>query len=71
MKSKITMLCVHGLGDHRNSPWKQEWQSAIMSSFPMQDKIALDIKFMTYDDIFENMEFSLGESYLFLGSFDG
>ncbi len=52
----ITILCVHGLGDHRTSDWHIKWEEAIKGAFPQILILALDIRFVTYDDIFEKTE---------------
>ena len=54
----LKILGVHGLGDHRTSTWKRDWQDALEAVFPGQDAIALDFKFLTYDDIFEDVDLS-------------
>ena len=53
---KITVLCVHGLGDFRTSDWHVKWTEAIQGAFPQIPDLALDIRFVTYDDIFEKTE---------------
>jgi hypothetical protein len=62
MTAKIKLLGVHGLGDHRNSSWKEDWETAITESFPRQDEIELEFRFVSYDDIFENTEISAWQS---------
>ena len=59
---KIRFLGVHGLGDHRNSTWKDTWASSIQKAFPVPKDISLEFRFITYDDIFENVDISFGES---------
>ncbi len=54
----LKILCVHGLGDHRQSPWKAEWESTIRRSFPAQDAVQLEFAFYTYDHIFERVDVS-------------
>ncbi len=58
MAKKLKVLGVHGLGDHRNSTWKEDWTRALQSVFPGQDRIDLEFTFVTYDPIFENVEIS-------------
>ena len=52
----LKLLGVHGLGDHRLSPWKTEWEQAVRSVFPEQPGLTLDFQFFTYDDIFEQID---------------
>ena len=64
MASKeIRILCVHGLGDHRQSDWAQRWEQAVRSSFPVTEALSLDFRFVTYDDIFEKTKISFAESH--------
>jgi pimeloyl-ACP methyl ester carboxylesterase len=58
----IKFLGVHGLGDHRQSPWKADWERAVRAVFPLQDRLTLDFQFVTYDDIFEQIDVSAWES---------
>lgn len=62
MAKTIKILCVHGLGDHRASPWRDEWQKAIASSFATEDGVALEFRFATYDPIFEETKISFAET---------
>ncbi|MBI2993517.1 MAG: caspase family protein [Gammaproteobacteria bacterium] len=61
-KKKLKILGVHGLGDHRNSTWKQDWQTAVIKAFPGQDNIDLEFEFLSYDHIFENVDISAWEA---------
>jgi len=61
-KKKLKILGVHGLGDHRNSTWKQDWQAAVVKAFPGQDNIDLEFEFLSYDYIFEKVDISAWES---------
>jgi len=56
--NRLTILGVHGLGDHRTSTWKDDWEKAVRAVFPGLDDIALDFKFITYDPIFETEQIS-------------
>ena len=58
MANRLTILGVHGLGDHRNSTWKEDWEEAVRAAFPGQSDIVLDFKFITYDPIFEKEQIS-------------
>ncbi len=62
MAKNLTILCVHGLGDHRVSDWNAAWREAIGTSFPAVAGLTLDFRFVTYDDIFEDTDISLVES---------
>jgi hypothetical protein len=55
----LKILGIHGLGDHRNSPWKEEWKSAILAQLPADQ--VLEFSACEYDDIFAGVELSLGE----------
>ncbi len=67
----IKVLCVHGLGDHRTSPWMDNWKATILAAFPRQDEVQLQFEFLTYDDIFEDIEISLLDSAKALGKLIG
>ncbi len=68
MTRKIKVLGVHGLGDHRTSTWKADWKQALTDVFPGQtpvdgqDKVELVFDFLTYDDIFEDVDLSFLET---------
>lgn len=65
---KVKILGVHGLGDHRASTWKEDWQAALLAVFPGQQAMAgqehiqLEFTFLTYDDIFEDVDLSVWET---------
>ena len=54
---KLKILGIHGLGDHRDSTWKHDWKSAVERSF-LEENIELEFKFVSYDDIFEQVDIS-------------
>jgi hypothetical protein len=58
----LKILGVHGLGDHRTSTWKRDWQDALTAAFPGQDAIKLEFTFLTYDDIFEGVDLSVWQT---------
>jgi metacaspase-1 len=58
----LTVLGVHGLGDHRASDWEEKWSEAVRAAFPQLQGLMLDFRFVTYDDIFANTDISLAES---------
>src|SRR5688572_16460734 len=59
---KFKVLGVHGLGDHRNSAWKEDWKAALLSVFPSQQEVQLEFEFLSYDDIFESVDLSVWET---------
>jgi hypothetical protein len=64
---KLKILGVHGLGDHRNSTWKEDWKAALLAAFPGQqaagpERVQLEFAFVTYDDIFESVDLSAWET---------
>jgi len=65
---KLKILGVHGLGDHRNSTWKEDWKTALLAAFPGQqaaagpERVELEFAFVTYDDIFEGVDLSPWET---------
>jgi DNA-binding beta-propeller fold protein YncE len=69
MAKTIKILCVHGLGDHRKSTWKADWETVLRSVFPGQtavdagqSTVQLEFSFLTYDDIFEGTDLSVWET---------
>jgi metacaspase-1 len=65
-KSKLKIMGVHGLGDHRTSPWKEDWQATISKVFGQHDK-ELEFGWITYDDIFEGIDLTLWQSMAAVG----
>ena len=59
---KLKLLGVHGLGDHRTSTWKEDWQAALRAAFPGRDEVELEFAFVSYDDIFEDVDLSLWDT---------
>ena len=62
MAKKLKIMCVHGLGDHRGSDWEHTWSDAVMTVFPGQDNLELELIFVTYDPIFEQVKISPWEA---------
>jgi hypothetical protein len=62
MAKAIKILGVHGLGDHRTSTWKEDWEKAVRRVFPGQDGLDLEFAFVTYDDIFAKEELSVWDT---------
>ncbi|MAE72387.1 MAG: peptidase C14 [Gemmatimonadetes bacterium] len=59
---KLRMLGVHGLGDHRHLPWKEEWEATVRRAFPDVPGIELEFRFLSYDHIFEKVDISAWEA---------
>jgi hypothetical protein len=59
---KLKILGVHGLGDHRTSTWKEDWQTVLRAVFPGQTNVQLEFSFVTYDDIFEDVDLSVWDT---------
>jgi metacaspase-1 len=65
---KVKILGVHGLGDHRNSTWKEDWTATLRAAFPGQqaaagrERVELEFAYLTYDDIFEDVDLSVWET---------
>lgn len=58
----IKILGVHGLGDHRQSDWKEKWPATVQGIFPGAASTRLDFAFTSYDDIFEKTEIDFWDS---------
>lgn len=59
---ELKIMCVHGLGDHRESTWKADWEKAIVSCFPESDRLKLEFVFVSYDHIFADTNISASEA---------
>ena len=59
---KLKILGVHGLGDHRNSTWKDDWKKTLLAVFPGQTDVQLEFDFLTYDPVFESVDLSVWET---------
>lgn len=62
MSKPLKVMCVHGLGDHREKPWIKEWQATITDVFKNHDDVELEFTFVTYDPIFAKVKLSAWES---------
>ncbi len=62
MAQPLKIMCVHGLGDHRNTPWKEDWQNAVSKVFAKYGDVKLTFSFLTYDPLFENVKLSAWET---------
>jgi hypothetical protein len=58
----LKILGVHGLGDHRNSTWKEDWKRALLRVVPGRDAVRLEFAFVTYDDLFEKVDLSVWDT---------
>jgi hypothetical protein len=58
----VKIMGVHGLGDQRHSDWARLWELAISQAFPQLPDVRFEFSAVTYDDIFEKVEISFGES---------
>jgi hypothetical protein len=58
----IKVLGVHGLGDHRESPWREAWEKAVRACFADDPDIVLEFDFVFYDPIFEDTRISFAET---------
>jgi len=62
MAKPLKIMGVHGLGDHRNQPWQEEWQAAIQHVFRNQADVQLEFNFVSYDDIFAGVNLSVWQT---------
>ena len=55
MPSSLSILCIHGVGDHHTSlTWEDDWRKAIQSAVSVWDaNRQADCQFEIYDDIFQ------------------
>lgn len=56
MAKTIRILGVHGLGDHRTSSWKADWQAAVRACFDADTEVTLQFEFVEYDEIFDDTD---------------
>ena len=66
MPNSLRILCVHGLGDQRQSGWEADWSRAIKQAVGPDTETELNFKFLTYDPIFERTDISFADT---LGAF--
>lgn len=66
MPNSIRILCVHGLGDQRQSGWEADWTDAIKQAVGPSTDVELNFEFLTYDPIFAKTDISFAET---LGAF--
>lgn len=66
MAKKLKVLCVHGLGDQRQSGWEADWQRAVEEAVGQNSGAKLEFHFVSYDPIFADIDISFAET---LGAF--
>lgn len=62
MAETIRILGVHGLGDHRTSKWKEEWEASIRGCFDADTDVDFEFAFVEYDDIFEKTKVGFADT---------
>ena len=62
MPKEPSILCFHGLGDHRSSNWEREWRESIRTALDPAGEIDFGFQFPTNDAIFEKVEISFEEA---------
>src|SRR4051812_7185894 len=58
----MKILGVHGLDDHRDGGWIVEWEKCVRENVKVPAGGTLGFVAFSYDDIFEEVEISFGES---------
>ena len=64
LSDTLKILCVHGLGDQRQSGWEARWQGAIEKAVGPDTGVTVEYRFVTYDPIFEKTDISFDETVL-------
>jgi len=59
--AKLRVLGIHGLGDHRGKPWKEEWEAAVRGALAGRPDIEPELGFLEYDAIFAKVDLSAWE----------
>lgn len=62
MPKTVKVLCVHGLGDQRESGWEKQWQETLEAVRGEDRDIELEFRFVRYDPIFEDTKISFFET---------
>lgn len=62
MADPLKIMCVHGLGDHRDGLWKIEWRKAIQAIFGRYEAEEPELVFVEYDPLFEEVELTAWET---------
>lgn len=55
MTATLKVLCVHGLGNHQTSPWKEEWTAAVKQAVGENDDLEVVLEFVEYDPVFKGI----------------
>lgn len=71
MPKPLKILGIHGLGDHRDSPWAQQWEETLIASWPGLEGFELTFVPFRYDEIFERIQLSAWETVRALGKLVG
>lgn len=62
MSKKVTVLCIHGLGNHSDGVWEGRWRSAVEQAFKLPGDYELKFEFLNYDHLFEKVDLSFFET---------
>src|SRR5262245_40140500 len=71
MPKPLKILGIHGLGDHRDSPWAQQWEETLLANWPGLEAYELSFVPFRYDEIFERIHLSAWETLRALGKLVG
>lgn len=63
MPQSLTILGVHGLGDHRCSVWADDWRAAIAAGLPGELRSGLNLVPFRYDEIYERVQISPADAW--------
>jgi metacaspase-1 len=62
MSDTLKIMCVHGLGDQRQSGWEAKWKRALEEVIGPDPSITPEFSFVTYDPIFAQTDLSFTET---------
>lgn len=62
MAEALKFLAIHGLGDHRQSAWKRDWQDALRAAVPPTPGVERRFSFFEYDRLFADLSISFADS---------
>lgn len=73
MPRTIKLLGVHGVGDHRDGAWKDEWKKVVAASIPnlANGSVELQWDFLEYDDIFAGTKLEWTDTLSAAGKLSG
>lgn len=63
MPQSLTILGVHGLGDHRRPDWADAWRTAIADGLPFEQRAPLNFVPFRYDSIYEQVRVSPADAW--------